>query len=88
MIERRVRYGISLEDQEAMWAAQGGLCASCEKPFPSDRETHLDHDHATGRVRAFLCGHCNNIVGRCGEDIDHLVAVAEYLIRQKALVPA
>lgn len=81
--ERKSKYGISVEDQDAMWERQCGRCASCGHPFARLGEAHLDHCHTTGRVRAFLCGPCNHIVGRCGEDVDHLVAVAEYLIAQR-----
>jgi hypothetical protein len=80
---RKSKLGISIEDQLVMWEAQGGRCASCGYVFEDEHDAHLDHDHATGRVRAFLCGACNHIVGRCGEDVDHLVAVAEYLLQQR-----
>lgn len=88
LLERRSKYGVSLEDQDAMWAAQEGRCASCQHVFNRLGEAHLDHDHVTGRVRGFLCGPCNHIVGRCGEDVDHLVAVAEYLLAQQASAKA
>jgi hypothetical protein len=82
-LTRRTVYGISIEAQRQMWEDQHGKCASCRASFESIHKAHLDHDHQTGRVRAFLCAACNHIVGRCGEDVDHLVAVAEYLIAQR-----
>lgn len=84
-MSRRQKYGISVLAQREMWSAQSGRCVSCGYVFKSLGDAHLDHDHVTGRVRAFLCAPCNQIVGRCGEDIHHLVAVAEYLIAQKGL---
>lgn len=80
---RQSKLGISVADQLAMWVDQEGRCAACGYEFADEHDAHLDHDHATGRVRAFLCGGCNHIMGRCGEDLDQLVAVAEYLICQR-----
>lgn len=76
---RRSKLGISIEDQDAMWQRQEGRCAACEYEFVDEHDAHLDHDHATGEVRAFLCAACNHIVGRSGESADHLLAVVEYL---------
>jgi recombination endonuclease VII len=45
------RYGINADEADALLAAQGGLCAIC-KVAPAK---HVDHDHATGAVRALLC---------------------------------
>ena len=43
-----------------MLAEQGGLCAIC-KSAPA---AHVDHDHATGAVRALLCFNCNGGLGQ------------------------
>ena len=43
------KYGLSLEQYDAMLAAQGGVCAICHQPRPEERTLHVDHDHATGR---------------------------------------
>jgi len=55
-------YGITIEDYDAMLAAQGGGCAICHTP-PRSKRLHVDHDHADGRVRGLLCYHCNRTIG-------------------------
>jgi hypothetical protein len=57
------KYGISLEQYEAMLVSQGGGCGICGRT-PSGRiSLHVDHDHRTGRVRGLLCFKHNNALG-------------------------
>ena len=51
-------YGISIDQYEAMYEAQGGVCAICGGTNLK-RELAVDHNHITGQVRALLCGSCN-----------------------------
>lgn len=82
---RARKYGISVEAQRAMLEAQGHLCAICRKPergasqYGYPRLLHVDHDHLTGKVRGFLCGDCNNVLGRATDDPAILRAAADYL---------
>ena len=69
------RYGISAEEADAMFAAQGGVCAVCRAAAAE----HVDHDHATGAVRALLCFNCNGGLGQFKDDPDLLRAAAEYV---------
>lgn len=77
---RQIRYGVTHEQAEAMLAAQDGKCAICGQPM---NPPHLDHDHATGRVRSFLCGSCNHGLGRFQDRPDLLRLAADYLERQE-----
>jgi hypothetical protein len=54
------RYGLTVADFERMHAEQRGLCAICSDPM---RRPVVDHDHATGKVRALLCHKCNLALG-------------------------
>ena len=58
-----------------MLAEQGGVCAIC-KVAPA---AHVDHDHATGAVRALLCFNCNGGLGQFKDDPDLLRAAADYV---------
>ena len=69
------RYGITAEEADAMLAEQGGLCAIC-KSAPA---AHVDHDHATGAVRALLCFGCNGGLGQFKDDPTFLHAAAYYV---------
>jgi hypothetical protein len=72
-------YGITIEQFEAMLAAQRNTCAICPHRFKSTRDAHVDHDHATGRVRGILCTSCNNGLGRFRDDPVLLRRAARYL---------
>lgn len=49
------RYGVSAVDVERLKARFGGLCWVCRQR----RGDSVDHDHATGQVRGWLCRPCN-----------------------------
>lgn len=71
----RRRYGITVEHFDRMFAEQGGLCAICREA-PAE---HVDHDHATGRVRALLCFNCNGALGQFRDRPDLMLAAYAYL---------
>ena len=54
------RYGLTVEQWDAMIIAQLGLCALCDKQMTNP---HVDHSHVTGEVRSLLCLQCNTILG-------------------------
>ncbi len=73
-------YGISTAERDAMLAAQGGLCAICQKEtsFRSGGAA-VDHCHITGKVRAVLCGNCNPGLGKFFDSPELLEAAALYI---------
>jgi hypothetical protein len=75
------KYGITLEQYDAMLTAQLGVCAICSEK-PGDLTLHVDHDHATGAVRALLCIRCNNALGLFQESQLLFQAAADYLGRR------
>lgn len=71
----RRRYGITGEHYDRMLAEQDGLCAICrERPA-----AHVDHDHASGRVRGLLCFNCNQALGNFSDRTDFMLAAIAYL---------
>ena len=58
------RYGITPEQWQEMFDAQGGLCGICHGPQQGKRRLGLDHNHETGKVRGLLCDRCNLLVGK------------------------
>lgn len=56
-------YGLTVAEHDALMARQGGACAVCARPFGERRPPHIDHCHATGKVRGLLCARCNSTEG-------------------------
>jgi len=74
------RYGIALEEYEAMARLTGGRCPVCgEAPAPPFSVLDLDHDHETGRVRGLLCRGCNIALGGARDNPATLRALADYV---------
>lgn len=74
------KYGISLENFNARYTEQDGKCAICKCPIEaSGQQTHVDHSHVTGRVRALLCSGCNYRLGIIECLGDRLSAFTDYL---------
>lgn len=78
---RLERYGMTAADFSAMMARQHGRCACCGARIDSGgaRDAHVDHCHATGKVRGLLCGHCNSALGFARESAATLYQMAAYL---------
>lgn len=59
-------YGLTLEQCEELVAKHHGRCAICGVMPEKKNLLHIDHDHATGRIRGMLCLRCNTALGRYG----------------------
>ena len=57
----KMLYGITPEQYDAMFQAQGGVCKICGSP-PDKKALAVDHNHTTKKVRGLLCGRCNRIL--------------------------
>jgi hypothetical protein len=60
-------HGITSDQAEAMWLAQGKVCAGCGEPAERKEVLHVDHDHgccsgvfsAGDCIRGLVCQSCN-----------------------------
>ncbi len=87
----RKKYGLTKEQYDALWEAQAGLCGICglqlrqrmtyteTGPRTSKDTAAIDHCHATGKVRGFLCQCCNRAIGLMYDDPVKLEAGAAYI---------
>ena len=73
------KYGLTLEDKEAMILSQSGKCPICRKELGEFSKSHVDHDHSTGKVRSVLCSLCNVGLGAFMDSVANLNAAAEYI---------
>lgn len=75
------RYNISENEFLDMLIEQGGKCAICQSPYEGreNKRLHVDHNHATGKVRGLLCGFCNRALGWAKDDAKRLEAMLSYI---------
>jgi hypothetical protein len=76
------KYGMTIEDYDAMLETQGGVCAICAGPNQRDRRFDVDHDHKTGRVRGLLCSRCNVGIGLFKDNQGMLSSAIVYLSKE------
>lgn len=81
----RKEYGLLPADYEAIAKKQQGLCAICgnietriDKRGDLTR-LHVDHCHATNKIRGLLCNNCNAMLGYAKESLATLQAAMTYL---------
>lgn len=76
------RYGITVEQYDAMLAEQGGRCAICGTDTPGGKGGfHVDHCHDGTQVRGLLCHRCNVGIGLMQDDSERLIAAAAYIAK-------
>jgi len=67
----KVRYGLNLDEYDALMEQPCGICGN--------ESQHLDHDHETGEVRGPLCTTCNVGLGAFKDSKDLLSRAILYL---------
>jgi hypothetical protein len=75
----RRTYGLTADEVDDLLEAQGGGCAICGARPERLASLHLDHDHATGAIRGFLCIDCNHGLGKLRDDPTLLRRAADYV---------
>ena len=76
------KYGVTKDCIRDM--LNGGTCEICGKAVSLraknfHEKPNIDHCHKTGAVRGLLCGYCNNLLGRCKDDVSILESAVRYL---------
>jgi hypothetical protein len=74
-----LNYGLTGSAYKDLVLSTGGVCPICLTNTPQ----YVDHDHATGRVRGFLCFKCNVGLGNFSDDPKTLRRAASYLEKGK-----
>ncbi len=77
------QYGITLKQYQDLFISQDnrcGICGKYQEKNPSRSQVfHLDHDHASGKVRGILCQPCNLGLGLFKDNIQTLENTVSYL---------
>ncbi len=81
------RYGITVEQYNALLQSQGNVCAVCQEPETVINATKsgkvsllgVDHDHATGKVRGLLCQRCNQALGLLNDEQTTIESLLRYI---------
>lgn len=76
----KVNYGITLEEYDKILFNQNGKCKICGKENGKRyKRLHIDHNHATGKIRGLLCHSCNVAIGFLHDDPELLQRAIDYL---------
>lgn len=59
-------------------------CEICGRKPKDTKTLALDHCHATGLFRGWICRPCNSGLGMLGDDLDRVLKAAAYLQKFKA----
>ena len=74
----KAKYGITLEQYDAMVKEQKGVCYICKNENPT-RKLNVDHCHKTGKIRRLLCDKCNMTLGLINDSQELLKQFIFYL---------
>ena len=73
------RYGLDVSQYEALMARKE--CGICGANDAGGRGSfHIDHCHASGKVRGILCHRCNTGLGSLGDTVESLKLAMAYLV--------
>jgi hypothetical protein len=89
--------GVDAKRYQEMLREQNGVCAICQQPERAPdkatgkiKDLAVDHDHATGAIRALLCSSCNRALGLFNDDEVLLAKAQSYVLYhiQSGIKPA
>lgn len=74
----KAKYGMTIEQYDAMVKEQKGVCYICKNENPT-RKLNVDHCHKTGKIRRLLCDKCNMTLGLINDSQELLKQFIFYL---------
>ncbi len=85
----KIKYGITLDEYERLFAEQKGCCNICKTTHPGRKGVErfaVDHCHKTNKIRGLLCMTCNTAIGLLNEDPVLFDAAKRYLQNHHQMV--
>jgi hypothetical protein len=80
------KFGLTVEQYQAMLSAQGGVCAICFLGDVEGKRLAVDHCHQTNNIRGLLCSHCNTGLGKFRDNTTLLASAITYLTSSTSLL--
>lgn len=81
----RTKWNMTNDEFESMAMNQNLCCAICGIHESNlNQSLSIDHCHATGKIRALLCRHCNLGIGFFKENVKSLEKAIEYIKQHNA----
>lgn len=80
-LQQRQRWGI----RDATAELKSGPCDICQNPTEC---LHMEHNHATGMRRGWVCYRCNSVLGYFKDSPERLNKAITYLARTDSGMPA
>jgi hypothetical protein len=77
--QKTAKYGITIDQYNAMLESQDYKCAICHKDLVPGTKTHIDHSHTPFRIRGILCNKCNMGIGLFEDNATFLLSAVVYL---------
>lgn len=80
----RSRYGLTQDEINSMITEQSNLCSICNNVMDGPRDPVVDHCHETNKIRSMLCWSCNVGLGHFKDNVQSLLAAADYLEKYRS----
>jgi hypothetical protein len=72
-------FNLTWEQYQELKNKQDNKCDICKVELFEAKNTCVDHNHITGKVRGILCQKCNKALGLFQDSIEKLNAAVKYL---------